>query len=562
MEGMNTTMNEGVGLVELAPELMHKVALSGWLTFNDVAALSQTCRRMKSIFVDDDYGRGIHHAMKGVLHNVRAKRWKAARFAVKRKWFVDCWIEKEESVWREVAKTVLADRTFALQPEEELAGWESVMLAALSLPGASGWAEGWWVERMWFRSEKRGTMVFLLHVAAALGRERIVGWLLEKGAYLEARDDEYKTPLLVACESGCLGMVKKLVEIGADVTAKGGCRSVLAAASYGGHADVVAYLLGLGVLDVAAEGFGRWSSLRAAYERNHPEVVKLLVEGGADLEGRDGKDNTPLLVACSSGMLGVVRTLVECGADVDVMAGDTYARTPLYLACKGNYPEMVKVLIEGGADVDVEGRCWYGPLFIACCGGFTEIVRLLVDAGASSGVRKDGGVWSNGLGFAAEKGHVGVVQVLLDAGAGAGVDSVDWKGNTPLCHASRNAHVDVVRVLVCEGGADVDKAGQGGKTPLFLATQLGLVDVMRVLVCEGGADVDKAAEGGKTPLMMACGNGMEDMVRVLLELGADVGISDDSGETALDAARSSAEFDIALLLLEEGADDGQDGMYA
>ncbi len=79
---------QGVGLVEMAPELVHKVALSGWLTFEDVTALSQTCRRMKNIFVDDAYGRDIHYALKGVLENVRAKRWRSARFAVRRKWFV------------------------------------------------------------------------------------------------------------------------------------------------------------------------------------------------------------------------------------------------------------------------------------------------------------------------------------------------------------------------------------------------------------------------------------------------------------------------------------------
>ena len=42
-------MNEGVWLVELATEVMHKVALSGWLEFEDVEALSKTCKRMKNI---------------------------------------------------------------------------------------------------------------------------------------------------------------------------------------------------------------------------------------------------------------------------------------------------------------------------------------------------------------------------------------------------------------------------------------------------------------------------------------------------------------------------------
>ena len=64
-------MNKSLGLVDLPPELLHKVAFSGTLSYTDVSALSQTCCRMKSIFLDDAYGRDIHHALKGVVENVK-----------------------------------------------------------------------------------------------------------------------------------------------------------------------------------------------------------------------------------------------------------------------------------------------------------------------------------------------------------------------------------------------------------------------------------------------------------------------------------------------------------
>merc|ERR1711991_690021 len=115
----------------MATEVVHKVALEGWLEFEDVEALSQTCCRMKSIFVDDDYGRDIHYALKGVVENVREKRWRAARFAVRRRWFVGR-REKEKRVWRGLAKVVVEKGKIELANEEELVGWENVMLAALS----------------------------------------------------------------------------------------------------------------------------------------------------------------------------------------------------------------------------------------------------------------------------------------------------------------------------------------------------------------------------------------------------------------------------------------------
>ena len=110
-------------------------------------------------------------------------------------------------------------------------------------------------------------------------------------------------------------MVRKLVEGGADVmveTRSG--ESVLFAASAGGHVDVVAYLLGLGVFDVAAEGAGYSSSLWAACVRNHPEVVKLLIEGGADVDVEGRERNGPLCVACEGGHVECVQLLVDAGA--------------------------------------------------------------------------------------------------------------------------------------------------------------------------------------------------------------------------------------------------------
>merc|ERR1711991_943411 len=121
---MEMEMEMEMGLVGMATEVLHKVALSGWLEFVDV-----------------DYGRDIHYALNGVMYNVRGKRWRSARFAVRRKWFVEG--VEEESVWREVASVVVGAWKIELENEEELGGWEDVMLATLSLPRASGWEEVW-----------------------------------------------------------------------------------------------------------------------------------------------------------------------------------------------------------------------------------------------------------------------------------------------------------------------------------------------------------------------------------------------------------------------------------
>ena len=444
---MNVVEREqGVGLVELAPELVHKVALSGYLTFNDVTALSKTCRRMKNIFVDDGYGRDIHYALKGVMENMEAKRWRAARYATKRRWFRREGV-REESVWKEVAGVVLGKNRMDLAKAEDLEGWENVMLEALTLPGGGrGCLETW--SLMYF--DLKDTMS-LLHVAASVGSEKVLDWALERGADAEVRNKvRNETPLFFACKAMCkagsVGAVRTLVESGADVMALNKHRrSVLHVACHSGDVGVLRYLLGLGVLDVEEGGAQGKSPLAAACRAGHLDVVKVLVEeGGADVDVDGRIPRGPLFWACWSGNTEVVELLVNLGAGSGVgkdegvwVAGMVSAAqkghvdvvrmliamgvgaegvgegedTALCCACRAGKVEVVKVLVEeGGADVNRVGKDERTPVFLASIWGREDVVRVLLELGANVGIPDAwGGVPED---LARMRGHVGVVEAF------------------------------------------------------------------------------------------------------------------------------------------------------
>ena len=445
-------MNEGVGLVELAPELIHKIALSGWLTYDDVLALAETCRRMEDILVHDNYGQDIHLAMLGVIYNARNMWWTSARYAMRRKWFAEG--EDEASLWRLLARLAVAfDSVRIVEYDDDFKSWEKLLLEALSLPEATGW------EEMWSYRDTRGEEgTRLFHVAVMLGSEKVVDWVMERGGDLEGRDSNGNTPLWNACAYGRLWMVKKLVECGADLTAKGGFyRSVLGAACGEGHVDIVEYLLDLEVFDLVEEGAG--------------------------------------------------------DDDMDPVSA-------LNAAIMSEEVEVVELLIKRGVDLYVEEWNGFGPLGSACAGRCPAIVRLLIDAGVGSGVAKNNGMWFNGMFEAMHNGRADIVQVLLDAGVD--VNSLGVFEDTALCWAvhrcSSDGCVDVVRVLVGEGGADVNEVGKMGRTPLIWACATGKEDVVRVLL-EAGADVGVRDDEGETALDVARREGRDGVVRMLEEWG-------------------------------------------
>ena len=433
--GEGVGAGEGVGLVGLAPELVHKVALSGYLTYEEVCALSRTCRRMADVLVWDVYGRDLGYALKGVVGNVERGRWKAARYALRRGWYEGA----GDGVWKDVAEVVVGKEKNVVESDDGLRGWEDVVLAALCLPGASGWEGVWGYGRY-------GQRTSLLHVAASVGSMRVVEWVVERGGDLEGLNEWEETPLLVACKTGRLEVMRRLVEGGADVMARDKWnRNMLYAACEGGDVGLVRYVLGLGVFDV---------------------------------EEKDSDMQTPLHRACEYGQLDAARVLVEeAGADVDVEGNDVCG--PLYWACSGGNIGIVRMLVDAGSGSGAgkEGGVWVEGFVVAALRGYADVVRELLGLGvAVDGVEE---YWETALCLASRNGRADVVRVLVEE-AGADVNMANGHGKPPLYLASQIGGVDVVRVLL-ELGADVGIVDEDGRTVLDVAREAGLDDVVQLL---------------------------------------------------------------------------------
>jgi hypothetical protein len=145
----------------------------------------------------------------------------------------------------------------------------------------------------------------------------------------------------------------------------------------------------------------------------HIEVVRLLVEAGADKDNATTIGWTPLSVACEEGHIEVVGLLVEAGADKERARTD--GSTPLLIACEKSHIEVARLLVEAGADKEkasIDGR---SPLLIASRHGHIEIVQLLLGAGADKDAASTDGCTP--LHLAALHGHDALCMLLTFEGA-------------------------------------------------------------------------------------------------------------------------------------------------
>ena len=96
------------------------------------------------------------------------------------------------------------------------------------------------------------------------------------------------------------------------------------------------------VSDIDEVDFKGWSGLHWALVRELPDVIKLMLDSGADPNLPTGAGHLPLNIAIRSGQIDATQMLLEAGADVD--REDSEGNTPRSLAAMWLYRKVGKLL--------------------------------------------------------------------------------------------------------------------------------------------------------------------------------------------------------------------------
>jgi ankyrin repeat protein len=232
---------------------------------------------------------------------------------------------------------------------------------------------------------------------------------------------------------------------------------------------------------------------RAVEEGNEGEVTRLLDGDPALLERMDIMRNRPLTEAARHGQLGVMRLLIQRGANVHGFVG-FWARTALHYAAGGGHEEVVALLLTEGAHANVRDAWRRTPFMTACENGHLGVARVLVQHMGTQGLADRGGQGWTALHYAALGGHAEVLSYLLEQGADASIRND--AGRTPLIVAVDKGHVGAVRVLVQHTGTQALLQGDmEGKTALHLAAREGYEEVLRILLFAGADPTITDSEG-------------------------------------------------------------------
>jgi len=354
-------------------------------------------------------------------------------------------------------------------------------------------------------------------------------------------------------------------------------------------------------------------------ENGAADDVYFLYGQGADINEIHEYGKLPLGAAAAAGNTNVVRALVELGADPDEDDHEGY--TPVQYTIWGENYETLFALLEFGDDVARQKRAEFA-FFKAASGGNDFLVNALLDRGLDVNLRDENG--STALIEAVERGpyegQLAVIKTLIRRGADIHLQG--WRGQTALQSVirpwgevegePRAMILEAVQLLRMAGaklgiheaialdeyattlsflknGADVNARNDSGETLLHIAVQYGHIEMVRLLLEQGanvsatdnysshalsyalvsgsnhvsivhlllryGANPNQAEGSGEdTPLIEATGADMAEMVRTLLDAGAEINATNKFGYTALMIAAERNAIDAARVLLNAGAD--------
>lgn len=203
--------------------------------------------------------------------------------------------------------------------------------------------------------DKGGNMEQLnraLTAAARQGDAAAVQDLLAQGASVHASDDQGVTALIAAAYQNHLEVAKLLIEAGADVNVQDNTQqSAYLISTADGYLDLLKLTLEAGADVHSLDSYNGTGLIRAA-DRGHAEIVEELLKTDIAIDHVNRLGWTALLEAIILGDGGprhteVVRLLVQAGADVNL--ADRNGVTPLAHARQQGFEEIIVILESAGA---------------------------------------------------------------------------------------------------------------------------------------------------------------------------------------------------------------------
>ena len=435
---------------------------------------------------------------------------------------------------------------------------------------------------------------------------------INSGADPNASMNFGRTALLVACNANNTEIVKILLNAGADPNAKDdeGWTALMSVVDKDEvDIEIIKMLIKAGADVNAKNKYDTTPLLRTVCWNNRPDIVKILLDNGADMYawGAIGFDDFEYGCECpveaSIGKLKLLKIFLDYGADINRRYTNGQSLLTQAAGCYHSL-EIVKFLLDNGADVNLKSNENLTALINAAkheTSDTEKIVNILLDAGADPNVKYEN---LYALDYAQKNRALqgtevlkrlerltnipefhekisqeefeqileyGSIERIKDAiNAGADLHKTDndvCKENPMIFTLRRRPEYEIIKLLLDSGinanevMTEKDSLYEGVTFLMVALTEpqnyyfkRSDYDVVKLLI-DYGANVNAKLKNGCTVLMRAASSNTDkEIIKLLLDNGAKINEKDDEGKTALINACHTGNYEVIKMFIDAGAD--------
>ncbi|XP_077992513.1 fibronectin type 3 and ankyrin repeat domains protein 1-like [Glandiceps talaboti] len=295
---------------------------------------------------------------------------------------------------------------FSVQEEERTGGWGNVYTGYAKshlfdgleprteykyrLRASNNYGNSEWSKLVTVSTTREPLTGESLHRAFAYQEDTFkVQQILESGdVHVDVPDKYGLSPLMSSSQKGYLNIAELLIEYGADINLQNDSgKNALMLSCFAGHLEIVKLLRSHGA-EWDSRDKGGSTPMHWAVDSSNTRLLKWIIDDGCPADIRDKHSGwTPLMRACTlGGNPDVARVLINAGAQVNTRDHD--GKTPLMIASLNGHLSLVQLLIQKGADIHVKNE--FGKTAVDFAGSFDRrrVSKFFEDVLAKNKVKK------------------------------------------------------------------------------------------------------------------------------------------------------------------------------